>query len=100
MADKRSIVPLAIPPDLDEKITIAAQRLAMPKSEVMRLAMAIGLEHFRRIDYDLAAHLCQTQETMPALKVAEEMGNAGSPSTHADGAKGGIKYPKGRRRKS
>lgn len=95
---KRVIYPIQLDSELDEKIALAAEKLSMPKAEVMRLAMAIGLEHFRRIDYNLAAHLCQTQEPFAALKVAEDAGNSPSLSTPAPGA-APVKYPAARRRK-
>lgn len=93
MATKKRIVyPIQLDHELDEKIALAAERLCMPKAEVMRMAMAIGLEHLRRINYDLVGHLCQTPERREPLKVADE-GNAQSPSFPADGVRRAVKYP-------
>jgi hypothetical protein len=98
-AKKRIIHPIQLDPELDEKIRLAAEKLALPKAEVMRLAMAIGLEHLRRINYDLAAHLCQTPEPkkyFEALKVADEGNAEFSHSTPAPTVP--TKYPTGKRR--
>ena len=101
MAAKRITYPLVLPPELDEQIAIAAERLCMPKSEVMRMALAIGLEDLRRIDYKLAAAIVSAarQEDRPQLKVAEDLGEVLSPFIRAPGAPA-VKYPRGRIRES
>jgi DNA-binding MurR/RpiR family transcriptional regulator len=78
-AKKRIIHPIQLDSELDAKITHAAKKLSLPKAEVMRLAMAIGLEHFRRINFDLAAYVCQTPEPF-------HEGKESFRSTLADGA--------------
>lgn len=41
--------------DLKHDLEAAALKLKMDTHQVMRLAMEVGLEHFTRIDHDLAA---------------------------------------------
>ena len=48
-----SNVPLRIPVELELKIQEAARRTGLAKSVVMRLAMEIGFEDLRRINYDV-----------------------------------------------
>lgn len=103
-AKKRIIYPIQLDPELDAKIALAADHLSLPKAEVMRLAMAIGLEHLERINFNLAKHLCQTnplnpleyQSITPLASVAE---TKSSPSTPAAGAQP-VKYPRAQRRKN
>lgn len=88
---KRIVYPISMDPELDQKIKLAADRLDMSKSDVMKLAMKIGLEDFRRINYDLAKHLCQTPEPVSHLQsVAEE------PNGDAPPARKSVRYPRGK----
>lgn len=48
-------VPIAIPNALLAIIDKVAEKMGKSKQEVMRLAMEIGLEHLKAIDYDVAA---------------------------------------------
>ncbi|MGJ8644895.1 MAG: hypothetical protein ACSHX9_15925 [Luteolibacter sp.] len=56
-------------PELQKKIAIAAEKMELPKQEVIRLSAAIGLEKLRRINYDLAAAVVEkakvSKEKMP-----------------------------------
>jgi hypothetical protein len=97
MASKpRSIYPLAIDPELDATITEAAQKLGLPKSEVMRLALAIGLEDLRKIDFNLARLVSDAaRPSAPHLSmVADDPGKASSHFTPAAGAP--VKYTMGK----
>lgn len=98
MSKARSVYPISLDPVLDAKITAAASALGLPKSEVMRLAMAIGLEKLRQVNYDLAGCVLQAADHPPAKMslVAEPEGNESSPSTPAPG----VRYPKPSRKKS
>lgn len=85
---KRVVYPIQLDPELDAKITLAAEKLTLPKAEVMRLAMAIGLEHLRRINFDLAKHLCQTPEPASNLSLVADQANPSAPTS-----KGRTRYP-------
>lgn len=52
--DKTTPVPLRIEPELDAKIEEAARLTGLSKADVMRLAMRIGFEDLRTINYDIA----------------------------------------------
>jgi len=45
---------LRISEELNAEITNAAQKLDSAEQDVIRLTMRIGLEHLRRVKYDLA----------------------------------------------
>lgn len=54
MSKKESTpIPLRINPLLEQMIDEAARLTGMAKSDTMRLALRIGLEDLRRIDYDV-----------------------------------------------
>lgn len=46
-----------------EQINSAAKKLDIPAREVMRLCMRIGVEHFKRIDYDTAKCIVEAVES-------------------------------------
>lgn len=75
---KSASVPLRLPAQLQDKIATASGRLNMSKQEVMRLALEIGLEDLKRIDYDLAAAIADAAraEATTAEAPAPESGNA------------------------
>ena len=50
---KKVSSPIRIDPELEAKIEEAARLTGFSKADVMRLAMRIGLEDLRRINYDL-----------------------------------------------
>ena len=51
--DKSSPVPIRIEPDLEAKIEEAARLTGLSKADVMRLAMKIGFEDLRRINWNI-----------------------------------------------
>lgn len=69
---KRIVYPIQLDAELDAKISLAAERLDMTKADVMRLAMRLGLENFRRLNYRLAEKLSDFPEPEPILKVADD----------------------------
>jgi predicted DNA-binding protein len=80
---KRSVYPLNIPPELEEKLVEASRRTGLSKADLMRLCMAVGLEDLRAVNYDLARVVADAarerrsvnyRDTVeaPALRVADE----------------------------
>lgn len=51
---------------LMDQINSAAKKLDIPAREVMRLCMRIGVEHFKRIDYDTAKCIVESVESQKA----------------------------------
>lgn len=82
--DKRESkpVPIRIEPELDAKIEEAARLTGMSKAEVMRLAMRIGFEDLRRINYDIAGAVLDAAK--PAAPIERKQ----------------MKYPTGRELRS
>jgi predicted DNA-binding protein len=66
--DKRESkpVPIRIEPELDAKIEEAARLTGMSKADVMRLAMRIGFEDLRRINYDIAGAVLDAAKPVPS----------------------------------
>jgi DNA-binding MurR/RpiR family transcriptional regulator len=64
--DKTTPVPIRIEPELDAKIEEAARLTGLSKADVMRLAMRIGFEDLRKIDYDLAGIISAAANPEPA----------------------------------
>jgi len=60
-------------PELIEKVADAAQKTGLAQADIMRLALAIGLEDLRRIDYKLSSTIAvaSNQSEEEILKVAE-----------------------------
>jgi hypothetical protein len=52
-----------MPPVLMERIKTAAERLGISVAEVIRMAAGIGLEHLRRIDYNIDSAICDAVES-------------------------------------
>lgn len=89
--------PLRIPPELKAKVDEAARLMHAKPADVMRLALAIGLEDLARINHDVAGVISravmETAEAPPQLreprhqplKVAEDP----APYTSAPRANGG-----------
>lgn len=98
-AKTRIVHPLELPPDLDTKITHAAEKMGKTKAETMRVAMHIGLRRLELYGFDPYGAVA-TVDPAPAtkLKVAEEpMGNELRHSTRANS----VTYRKtGRRKKA
>lgn len=64
-------VPIRVDAALEAKIEEAARLTGMAKSDLMRLAMRIGLEDLRRIDYDIAGAIvdaAKPETVAPAVK--------------------------------
>jgi len=78
MPDRRKLPradkPLAIriPPPLLNRIKEVASRLGMSDAEVIRLAAGIGLEHLRRIDYDLPSAILDASGVPSRAAQAED----------------------------
>jgi predicted DNA-binding protein len=49
----RVTYPLNLSPELHDRIMEAAEKTGLPKSEVMRMALAIGLDDLRDAGFDL-----------------------------------------------
>lgn len=77
MNSKTVITQLRFEPVLLEKITEAAEKTGLSKADIMRLAMEIGLEDLRRIDFDLPALI--SSSARPSATYADD---AGTPSAH------------------
>ena len=58
-------IPIRITPKLEASIEEAAAETEMPFQEVFRLACRVGLEHMRRINYDLAGAIEDAVEKSP-----------------------------------
>jgi len=52
---------------LRDEIRIAAQEMRMPDQDVIRLAIRVGLERFRRINYDLVGKINEASDTTGEL---------------------------------
>lgn len=60
------VIPMRFKQDLLEKLAAAAEALGLPQQDVARMSMAVGLEHLRRIDYDLTKLIVETIERQPS----------------------------------
>ncbi|MDP1587966.1 MAG: hypothetical protein Q8M07_09500 [Prosthecobacter sp.] len=70
---------------MTDSLNDAAEKLEMPVSHLMRLCMRIGMEHFKRIDYDTAKCIVEAVEkqTQMSAKKTTPAANAASPSATA-----------------
>jgi predicted DNA-binding protein len=50
-----SPIPIRFAPETERKIESASNRLGLARQDVIRMACAIGLEHLKAIDYNIAA---------------------------------------------
>lgn len=66
MSQSSKPTPIAIPNEMLSRIEYAAKQLGMSKSEVMRMTMAVGLEHFARINYNLAGAILDAATPKPS----------------------------------
>ena len=57
---KKVSSPIRIDADLEQRIDEAARLTGLSKADVMRLAMRIGFEDLRKIDYDIAGNVSAT----------------------------------------
>jgi DNA-binding MurR/RpiR family transcriptional regulator len=58
--------PIRIDADLEAKIEEAARMTSLSKADVMRLAMRIGFEDLRRINYDIAGAVLDAAKPVPS----------------------------------
>jgi len=58
--------PIRMSPDLKAKVDLAVEMTGISQAEILRLALAIGLEDLRRVAYDLPALV--SKEARPELK--------------------------------
>ncbi|XHR29197.1 MAG: hypothetical protein ACFUZC_01250 [Chthoniobacteraceae bacterium] len=47
-------IPIRFSPEMEKKIEYASVRLGLAKQDIIRMACAIGLDHLKSIDYNLA----------------------------------------------
>ena len=73
---------LRVPPALMARVKIAAEALGYSDAEVIRLAVSVGLERLRRINYDLGGAINDAAaggaESSAALRAAEDSPKYGS----------------------
>lgn len=55
---------LKLTPELEALISTAADRLDRPKQEVIRLALEVGMERIKRINYDIAGAIEDAAEAV------------------------------------
>jgi hypothetical protein len=65
-------IPIRIPKPLLERIKAAGEALGYSDAEVIRLAVSVGLERLRRINYDLSGAICDAAEKSPTPKEHRE----------------------------
>ncbi len=69
---------------LTDQLEFVGQKLDMPTSEIMRLCMRIGIEHFRRINYDAAqciVNAVESTQSCPQQNQTTAANTAASTST-------------------
>ena len=80
---KRVIHPLELTPELAAKVKEAADLTGLPRAQLMRLALQIGIEDLRQVNFDLARVVSDAARgrrstsyrdvpDVPSLKVADE----------------------------
>ena len=68
MAEPKKVsAPIRIDADMEKRIDEAARLTGLSKADVMRLAMRIGFEDLRKINYDLSGTISEAAN--PAAKV-------------------------------
>lgn len=70
---------------LIQQLELASRKLDIPASEVMRLCMRIGMEHFKRIDFDTAKCIVEAVE---AKRPAENIISLRKPVQYTTGQGG------------
>jgi hypothetical protein len=68
--------PLRMPKELMARIKAVAAEMEMSDQEVMRLCLKVGLEHLKRIDYDLAKAVVDAAEKTKAAGMIIEPASA------------------------
>jgi predicted DNA-binding protein len=71
-AKKRTPASLRMDERLSAKVEAAMEATGLSQAEILRMALAVGLEDMRRIDYDLASAIVNQAKAMPYLKTAED----------------------------
>lgn len=66
-------ISLRLTESIQTQLDEAARKLDLPVSELMRLCFRIGVEHFRRIDYDLASCIVQAGQNKSSFKSASDI---------------------------
>ena len=94
---KTRTIPLRLSPETVDRIAEAARLTGLAQSDLMRLAMAIGIEDLKKVNFDLAKLVSDAANPsesgqLRALRAAEEVREY-----HAESAPTPIKYPKGKR---
>lgn len=69
---KKVSSPIRIDADLEQRIDEAARLTGLSKADVMRLAMRIGFEDLRRINYDLPVAVVDASEAAEAAVAASQ----------------------------
>lgn len=59
-------VTLRMSPELQEQLDHCATKTGMKTTDLMRLCMRIGIEHFRRIEYDTAKCIVEAAKNNPS----------------------------------
>lgn len=70
MSQSSKPVPLAVPNELLKQIDTAATRTGRSRSELMRLAIEIGLADLKAINYDIASTLANAAHRPDPAPVA------------------------------
>lgn len=98
---KRVSAPIRMSPELLAKVNEACRRTGKSQATILRLALGMGLEDLKRIDYDIEGTLSKAANALPShlSMVPDEQGNESSLSTPAPGAQP-VKYPTGRRKRN
>jgi predicted DNA-binding protein len=81
---KRVSAPIRMSPDMLEHVNTAAQRTGLSQAEILRLALSLGLEDLRCIDYDL---------TSVIAAAARQRSSSGSSATKPDSHASQVIYP-------
>lgn len=63
-------VPLAIPNELLARVEDVAHRMHRSKQDIMRMAMEVGLEDLKRINYDITAAIVDAVERTKVVPLA------------------------------
>ncbi len=75
-SNKTQPTPIRLDEALLEKVAYASDKTGLPKQDIMRLCMAMGLEDLRRLDYNIVGVLSAAANPAPAtmsmLRVAED----------------------------
>jgi predicted DNA-binding protein len=62
---KKVSAPIRMSPELLEKVTEASKRTGLAQADILRLALAIGLEDLKKIDYNIAGSISDAANPRP-----------------------------------